>query len=165
MIVAPRFDGDTDDVTMGAQHEVYHKALRIIIDGCRDMTERAATLLGVDWPEGWTRASPVDHRTLQDTHDVLAAVWRFRSDSVQPSLPLGGRPAEPDCATAWLDWLLQEVRSWHRIPRRVTLVMTAISFQNRGPGYRAEDDLASELRAAHDDIPWLVPPSGRRRGI
>ena len=73
MIVGCSFDGDWDDRLKWEQHDVYGKALGIIVRGCRDHLNLAILLLQVQWPEGWESIPSIDHRTLQDTHDILAA--------------------------------------------------------------------------------------------
>ena len=109
MIVGKYFIGDTVDPLARMQHDVYHDALQIIQGQAIRQVEFALTVLGTDDPsvapklgveEGdlvfafnthRTRVKGigvlrVDHRTLQDLHDLLAAAWRFRVMPPQGSL-------------------------------------------------------------------------------
>ena len=82
MIVGPLFDGDghIDDRVMWRQHDVYYRALGIITNTCQEYLRLAHRLIG-DLSTGWELISSYDHRTLQNSHDVLAAVWRFRHEN------------------------------------------------------------------------------------
>jgi hypothetical protein len=106
-----------------------------------------------------------DHRTIQAAHDVLAAVWRYRTNSVQPGLPLGRTERDAPMGTqGWLPWLRAEVDGWRNQPRLIALVLTILANQNNPPGYKAEEQLERLLRERHADVPWIsraVPPSGR----
>ena len=83
MIVGSRFEGDghIDTYVMWRQHDVYHRALGIITNTCQEYVQLAHSLIG-DPSRGWEFINSYDHRTLQHSHDILAAVWRFRYDSV-----------------------------------------------------------------------------------
>ena len=89
-----------------------------------------------------TSISGYDHRTLEDAHDILAAVWRFRclarvqqlefpfysffypGNTAKQDLISRWRwekeladwekrlVSEPDYAGRWLSWLGEEVESW-----------------------------------------------------
>ena len=82
MIVSPRFDGDghIDGYVMWRQHDVYYQALGIIMNTCQEYVRMAHSLIG-DPSSGWEFINSYDHRTLQDSHDILAAVWRFRHEN------------------------------------------------------------------------------------
>ena len=53
MIVGRSFDGDDDDRTKWDQHDVYPRALSIIVDGCRAHVRFAVNLLEVSFPGLW----------------------------------------------------------------------------------------------------------------
>lgn len=158
MIVGCLFDGDEDTRTSWEQHDVYQTALDLIVSGCRDHVTFAVTLLELPWPERWPMDGPYDHRTLQHAHDILAAAWRHRTDSIQLSLPFDGIP----CSTAkqmnaWLAWLKAEVGLWHQQPRLIGQVMTILAVPNTEPGHQAEEQLVALLRERFSAIPWRVP--------
>ena len=63
------------------------------------------------------------------------------------------RVEEPDFARHWLDWLLEEVRSWKDSPHLVRLVMQILTNQNQPVGYRAETALRYGLIDRYSDVP------------
>lgn len=82
--------GDRDIRIQWLQHDVYGEALDIITGSCQEHLRRAHTLLD-DW-EAWDYIDSYDHRTMQRSHDLLAAVWRFRHEFElrQLKLPIDG---------------------------------------------------------------------------
>ena len=91
MIVGPRFDGDgyIDTYVMWRQHDVYYQALGIIANTCQEYVQLAHSLIG-DPSKGWEFINSFDHRTLQGSHDILAAVWRFRYEGEVRQMKLPG---------------------------------------------------------------------------
>ncbi len=91
MIVGPRFGGDgyVDTYVMWRQHDVYGRALGIITGECQEYIYLAHSLIG-DPSKGWEFIKSYDHRTFQSSHDILAAVWRFRyeNEARQMKLPV-----------------------------------------------------------------------------
>ena len=89
MIVGPRFDGDghIDTYVIWRQHDVYYQALGIITNTCQEYVQLAHSLIG-DPSQGWEFINSYDHRTFQHSHDILAAVWRFRYESAVRQLEL-----------------------------------------------------------------------------
>lgn len=165
MIVGRYFDGDDDMDTAWDQHGVYYEALRLIAEGCNSQLNFAMQLLEIQGPQRWGRDLRFDHRTLQHAHDLLAAAWRFRTDSVQPCLPFDGQEATgAERMEAWLSWLRAEVSTWQWKPRLIQLVMQILAEQNREPGYRAEDELHSLLRRRFPDVPWCASLANTKRG-
>ena len=193
MIVGSRFveDGEVDNYVMWRQHDVYYPALHIIVDTCQEYIRLAYSLIS-DPDKNWESIESYDHRTLQDSHDILAAAWRFRYENEvrQMDFPLirpcrdyaclwrtnegemdlnrlwGAwqcpkpdcnrltRVEKPDFARHWLDWLLEEVRSWKDSPHLVRLVMQILTNQNQPVGYRAETALRYGLIDRYSDVPW-----------
>lgn len=159
MIVGASFEGDWDDVLKWKQHDVYGNALGIIVATCREHVSRAASLLEVERPRQWETDVQIDHRTLQDAHDILAAVWRHATSPAQASPPLEV-PATRVLhgVTGWLEWLHVEVHSWWREPRLVALVSAILANQNQQAGYQAEEELAELLHRRFSAVPWCHWP-------
>lgn len=150
MIVSDRYEND--DVTLaGEQHGVYWDASNIIVSECYAHCVTAWTILGSK--DRWHRWPQVDHRTLQNAHDILAAAWRFRAHP-QPSLFDDRGLAHPSMEE-WIEWLRNEVRDWIKSPDLVLLVVTILFNQNTDKGYAAEEQLAGELHSRFEDVPWL----------
>jgi hypothetical protein len=94
---------------------------------------------------------------------LLAAAWRYRTNSIQLALPFNGKSGgAQERMEAWFAWLRAEVSCWQGQPRLIALVMTILAEQNCEPGYQAEDELATLLKSRFADVPWSTP--GGRRG-
>lgn len=153
MIVGEFFDGDIDKEVAWKQHDVYGSALRTIIDACCGYALFARDLLNDQGHEEWGTIRKCDHRTLQGSHDLLAAAWRFRHDLRQPELPLANaRSVNPELM--WLDWLRDELVDWRNHPELVKSVLTILSNQNQPAGYLAESQLRLDLLGRFHEVPW-----------
>ena len=156
MIVSSLFQGDDGDDVMWMQHDVYNEALGIISDICQDYTNLAHRILEEDPPDLKVIIG-YDHRTLQRTHDTIAATWRFRClpSLRQMEFHLDREHGKcPDFAGHWLKWLEEEVSSWKRDTRLIRLVVAIVQNQNMPVGYLAENDLNVDLLLRYEDVPW-----------
>lgn len=160
MIVGTYFDGDDDREVAWLQEAVYGDALARIVEECNDLASLARAILDDVTYEEWGTVSRFDHRVLQDAHDLLAAVWRYRAPMRQLPLPFDDDTAA-DLSTRvhrqWLAWLQVEVATWREAPTMVRQVQLALAHQNSGPGYEAEDRLRRLLRSRFPDVPWSYP--------
>ncbi|MCA3078156.1 MAG: hypothetical protein ING71_05155 [Rhodocyclaceae bacterium] len=154
MIVLSLFDGDQADVGW-QQHDVYNRALDIIVNECRGAVVRAATILALEPPSIATALVTFDHRDLQMAHDIMAATWRFRSHAIQAELPVSG--AQTDLMTDWLNWLRAEVISWQETPKLIQLVIAIlgqVDSVGEADGVDSVDQLTYALLGRYDDVPW-----------
>ncbi len=148
MIVSSRFDGDDWDELMWAMHDVYHEGIRILMRDNESAFNSAAILMQAqDDPIKDSlnaHGCRVDHRSLQNAHDYLAAVWRYRNRFFQPDLLI--EDSVEQMAQNWLAWLQQEMQIWQRhFPQLVRLVCLIIVQQNVKSGYEAEQALQREM--------------------
>ncbi len=163
MIVGSRFEGDVDEEIWRRQHDVYREAVSAIREVSNRITRNAAALLGCEAKSGWGNFDSCDHRTLQDAHDILAAVWRFRFDLRQGVLKLENEkktflplPTTPE--GLWLLWLRDELSSWVWEPTLVRSVQIILAHQNKPVGYVAEAKLCRDLIDRFEDVPWRDSP-------
>ena len=158
MIVGSIFDGDVDKKLMWEQHDVYHRALGVIVTKCDHMAAFARKLLADDIHNGWGEHGTCDHRTLQQAHDLIAAAWRYRfapSDRVFPFAEENPEfSADYSQMHGWLHWLNEEVDGWIDAPHLVRSVQLILTHQNDDAGYRAEDQLFKDLVRHFQDVPW-----------
>ena len=160
MWVCSKYRGDTDSVAMWEQHDVYVRALRVIVDGGVTHMIRAARLLGQSVPARWLMPTDLDHRTVQEAHDILAAAWRWQSDCRQLRLPFRDERLRPvPVPQAWLAWLRAEVERWVDEPAIVQSLMLVLAQQNTDAGYRGEQRLETLLKLRFCDVPWYQPGS------
>ena len=136
MLVYDMFEGDDMKLAWG-QHDAYGQALGLIIDGCRAHF-LAACLVGGGDRERWPVDISIDHRTLQDAHDLAAGAWRWRMGLSQRTLSLDKEPAPKPDTISWLHWLGSEVESWWAEPRLILSVVAIVTHQNSTIGYAGE---------------------------
>lgn len=128
------------------QHDVYHDALRVIVRACHRYGLFARRLLNDELHETWGQIRQVDdHRTLQWTHDLLAAVWRHDNFPQQENFAFAAESETGDLETKWLAWLKDEVESWIDYPWLVRLAVTVLFNQNISAGYVAESEIGLAL--------------------
>ena len=155
MIVASRFEGDVDMELAWKQHDVYGKALRIIVSTCNFYARFSTALLADKQHCNWGNVERFDHRTLQMAHDLLAGAWRFENDFQQGTLNLEHEKEESlDPEEAWLQWLDKEVHGWINYPYLVRYVHLILNDQNKAPGYIAESQLCLGIMDRFSWIPW-----------
>ncbi|MDR5654661.1 hypothetical protein [Ruixingdingia sedimenti] len=162
MIIAPKFEGDDHLAAMDMQHQCYHDALSVLVSHCNRLTRFARDMLEDSLHPTWGYVERFDHRTMQEAHDLLAAVWRCRTCGAQGRLPYENVDPWPEPKVAdWLSWLDNEVTSWIKAPRLVRAVQMILANQNQEQGYQAEEELAAALVARFPDVPWTRPLSTR----
>lgn len=156
MWIVPLFDDDVDMEVAEKQHDVYGQALRIIVSQCNLYAEFARRLLNAADHAEWGTIEHFDHRTLQNAHDLLAAVWRFRHDCRQLLLPFVPTVEDPldEAQSLWLDWLRREIAGWIEHPDLVRLVQLILTNQNKPLGNMAEAQLSLHIVDWFADVPW-----------
>ena len=163
MIVGKSFEGDNTKLGW-LQHDVYHQALGIILEGCRGHLECSCVMLGVPLRGFWPLDRSTDHRMIQRAHDLLAAAWRHQVCPTAPDL-YDSPQAHPVSVDEWLPWLRAEVASWHGEPDIVACIRTIVINQSADSGYQAEDDLDQLLLARFQHVPWTVLSLSASRGV
>lgn len=163
VIISGCFSGDDLELA-GQQHEVYSAALKIIIDGCGLHLRNSAVITGIDpGVADWLDGLAIDHRTLQEAHDLLAAAWRFRTSPPEPTFPAKSIEPPPTM-DRWLWWLRQTVSEWNDRPEIVRAILTIAATQNTELGHLAEEELTTLLRESHGNIPWFESSFAARKG-
>ena len=158
MIVGSCFEGDDTNLAW-KQQDVYHQALRIIIDSAITMYRVACFIADFKIPEsGWPHDPSIDHRTIQDAHDCLAAVWRFNFSPPEGMLFLSLIDPNELTMESWLAWLSAEMRRWDRDePDMVRQIIRIFRHQNEEIGYEAGHWLKLYLYQHYTELPWLRP--------
>lgn len=153
MIVGSRFDGDHNDVLMWAQHDVYDAIMAHMFLAALEYydahIEHAWT-----GPEHvyaarrrWEQQTGLDHRCLQEAHDLVAAFFRyaFASRCVVDGLP-PGLDAKEHWKVLWSQYYPTECRRLAQNRAIADAILGAIAYQNTDGGYAAEDALAGLLK-------------------
>lgn len=145
MIAAGRFDGDDADDVIMAQHDVYGPALAVIIRIVGDRWRDAHAIVGLRHDESlvFPPISNVDHRVLQDAHDLLAAIWRCERQLFHPVLQVKDLRL-PELMADWLAWLDAYLRCAEGA--LVGAIARSMIHQNSEEGYAAEDRAIGVLK-------------------
>lgn len=82
MIVGSRFYGDDNTVVMNIQHDEYSSIIGELVSRATERYRYTEALLNVHTELGKKLPGPVtgrfDHRVVQETHDLIAAFFRFK---------------------------------------------------------------------------------------
>ena len=151
MIIATNFPGDSYAVA-SAQHDVYYEALNIIVKTCNKFALFAKNLMNIQEYQTWGSVQQFDHRTLQFQHDLIATVWRYKSNCVQQRLDCD--EDKESIQHRWLDWLQVEVNSWIEKSDCVRLVQIILTNQNNPLGQKSEALLSLAIMEYFPDVPW-----------
>lgn len=136
MIVASRFPGDDNDVVMNLQHDCYGHSLWLIVNQCKYRYLEAVRLLSLsnDFIKTVRELESFDHRTLQYTHDILAAIFRERNaERLQQSLPgiIYDGSYKDWVLVEWGNFLQTEIKCiLDNTPEFARWVLTAIIYPN-----------------------------------
>ena len=157
MVISGLFRNDNDEETMDRQHDVYHVALRIVVETTDRYAEFAKRLLGDERHDEWgiQDRSQFDHRTLQNAHDLLAAIWRYKNESRrQLILSFPDNKAEESTETLWLRWLREELESWVERPDMIRHVQIILANQDGEAEFRSEKALVRAIKDKFYEVPW-----------
>jgi hypothetical protein len=133
MFVGSRFAGDTNDILMKVQSDLYDELLGILYGYPRERYLGACRLAqsSTELAKRVETESGFDHRTLQETHDFIAAWFRFLQKEK------GGRTLfeteegyRERLACEWRSFFKSEVRNLTADDDFVRAVLTAAVFSN-----------------------------------
>ena len=150
MIVGYCFPGDDNDVLKWVQHDLYGSVVGQMFSACKERYIAAIRLTGVSTglTERIRDRSTIDHRALQNAHDVIAAHFRYTFDPAgQMPLPYDGLSYKEYLGQCWSEYFPDEVRRLNEYEEFVLAVLTAVAYENTAPGYQAEDTLVAWLKA------------------
>lgn len=156
MIVAPQFDGDTNKVLQDAQHDSYWENIGVIFRVCSEKMMKASELIQVDAEisKQLGNVKSFDHRVLQDTHDIIAAYYRYKNDDLAQIPLLDKIKTKDDYTSEWSAWLRKEVGELASSPCFVRGVVNAVLFANNQIGYMAENQAGSYLVSRYQMREW-----------
>ncbi len=148
---------------MDVQHSAYDEMIVHLFVMARDRYLAAAGLLRVETGlSSMLRAKPgFDHRTLQSTHDLIAAYYRFISPgSAQFRLGEDEEAHRRRIGEEWCRFFLSAVASLIADDEFTRAICTATAFGNKEAGLTAERWLDQFLRDRYTvsgQPAWLYP--------
>lgn len=162
MLFGKAFRGDINDRLQWIQCELYVELLPYLFFGVRDKFLRAAYLLEVDTELTKTlrELTAFDHRTLQATHDAIAAHFRYNHFlGGQLALPYEGisydevlQQDDDVMRKAWRAYFAQEISRLMEDDWFCRSVVLAAVFANKSRGKAGEDMLFHILREKYPEL-------------
>lgn len=160
MIVGHAFYYDNNELLKSVQHDEYFTNVAKIFTAARRELERANEILTADLliVEKVREVNTIDHRTLQDAHDILAATYRYHHDD-------GGQRTLLDpiiddrtkYSTEWNLWFSKQIKILSKNPNFVRSSVESVVFANSHLGYMAERTLCQYLIFNYHMSSWACP--------
>lgn len=157
MIICSAYPSDDNDQLKDVQHELYWQLVPQLFATARAELLRADEILDtkVLIAEKARAIKHLDHRVLQDAHDIMAAAFRHGHDD-GGQLRLLETEAERNerYRAAWLEWFETELAALAKIPRFVKSTVQAVVLANTELGYTAERDVGELLVSRYGFEHW-----------
>lgn len=157
MIVCPRFRDDIYYWVMDLQHDVYSTILPHLVDIAHRKMIKAEELLNVSMESSTVLKTMegFDHRTLQHTHDMIAASFRFkRADRLHPELPFSNEDEKTRVLKLWREYFMEEVDRLTEFPAFTRAIIAAVAFGGTSKGVQAENFLYSFVQMEYPFDEW-----------
>lgn len=134
MICVPNFPGDDDKRLFDMQHSCYSKALWMIVEAARERFVDAESVMRCSSPISVQvhALRAIDHRTVQDMHDLVAAWYRFKKRTERLF------PFDYDLTEDWLRFARADAVALSKSADFVTGVLDACIYANTEIGYAGE---------------------------
>ena len=161
MIIAPRFYGDDNIAVMHIQHDEYGSIISKFVSRAIEKYRYAEALLEVRTEIGKKLPSLstllFDHRVVQEPHDLIAALFRFKE---YPHGPLFKEAVDkPDCIRRWYQFASREIEELlEQSPDFARAMVLAIAEPNNKIGYANEDIMLEFLKNRYHEMLHTVPP-------
>ena len=173
MIISKCFPRDENNSLKRIQQDAYHRPEGVGLL-CREAVRRyskAVSLLSVT-TELWeainehdskfysyrqkSKDEPIiagfDHRVLQDTHDTIAAWFRFSNPDLWLPLFPHDKIVKDVNLAAWRKFWNSEVKRLIDKDEIAIAILTAVAYQNREKGFAAERELSGLLRLEYEEM-------------
>lgn len=138
MMVGSNFPGDEDRRIKDVQFNNYSSVIGELVETARRRYIYAEELLELTGAMAAEirKLRFFDHRTVQDTHDIIAAAYRFSRRS-ECLFDIG----DPDAiAIDWFSFARKEIESLCEDPKFVRAVLHSAVYANQPLGYRGEKE-------------------------
>lgn len=160
MIISSEFENDNNKLLKDIQHDMYGHTLWKIFVACRRAMIKAEAILDVRHvdTDKAREISSFDHRGLQAAHDIIASVYRYKSDDGgQLRLAESIEDQKNRYIRGWANWLDQELDDLTGIPKFAHSVIEVVVHDKTDKGYQAEEVLADILLRYYSAESWMRP--------
>ena len=124
MNIDSTFYGDENKTVMHIQHDEYGSIISEFVSGAIKKYRYAEAILAVSTEIGKNLPSSFDHRVVQDTHDMIAAFFRFKEYS-HGSL-FKEEIDKPDCIRRWHQFASREIGELLEMPYFARAMILAV---------------------------------------
>lgn len=158
MIICDVFPEDNAADVKNIQHDAYDEALGLMVSRTRTAYLLACRILNVEnnVRTAISANNKYDHRDIQAAHDLLAAIWRYLTNKINPNLPFA-EFSPKDIRTEWLAWLENELVELEADPVWVRSVTAASAGLPETPiGSRIEPALEVLFERYRSSVPFLA---------
>lgn len=160
MIVGYVFENDNNLNLKNIQHDRYPLSITEIFSSCRRAMTKAEVILGIrlDDVEKARDIINFDHQVLQDTHDIIAAAYRYKFDD-GGQLMFGESIEEQSnrYLNGWANWLEKELDELIGYRKFAHSVIDCVIKENTDMGYQAEYTVADILLTHYSAEDWMYP--------
>ena len=162
MIIAPKFYGDENTTVMYVQEHEYGRIIHMFVSRAIEKYRYAEGLLGEHTEIGNKLPSisllriSLDDRVVQESHDLIAALFRFRE------YPHGSLFKEEididDCIRRWYDFASREIEELLEMPYFARAMILAIAEHNSEIGSENEKTMLEVLKRQYGEMLQTKPP-------
>lgn len=146
MNIFPNFLDDNDRKTMNIQHKYYGNNIWEIHRTVRNYQEEHSIITDDKVVEKFNKIKSFDHRVIQQTHDLLAAVYRYEEKAFNTTALI-----DFDIYLNFSVWLHKWIKSNPNIIKEIIILIT---FENTERGYKAERKAQLIIFNKNKHIPW-----------
>lgn len=148
MIVFNVYEHDTNEVLKLAQHDCYGGKVAHMFAQAQRRFIQADMILQTNLPiiKEIHPIDRIDHRVLQDAHDIIAAAYRYDcDDGGQLNLFRQDKNSREDHIRKWTQWYESKITELLENPAFVRFVVLAVLHTNTKTGYEFEHRLCDFL--------------------
>ena len=148
MICVPNFPGDDDKRLFDMQSDSYWDFIWTIVNVARERYLGAESVLRCYAPMSIQvrQLNSIDHRTVQDIHDLIAAWYRFKRRTERLFL------LEPNLREDWSRFLRAEAISLSESAEFVTGILDACIHASNEIGYAGENRAMSVQKTRYREM-------------
>ena len=148
MMVFNVYEHDTNEVLKCAQHDCYDGKVSHMFEQTKRRFIQADVILQTNLPiiKEIRAIERIDHRVLQDAHDIIAAAYRYDcDDGGQLNLFRQDKNSREDHIRKWTQWYEDKITELLENPAFVRFVVLAVLHTNTKTGYEFEHRLCGFL--------------------
>lgn len=157
MIICRTYLSDDNELLKYAQHDSYMQNIGALFHGARAALVYADSIMGTELliVEKAKAIDQIDHRVLQDAHDIIAAAYRhLHDDGGQLDLLHGNHDLRSRYNAEWNNWFSAEIQELVKSARFVRSVVESVVLTNSLLGPVAKRNVCDVLITHYGMEDW-----------